>query len=302
MPALDPAQGTVVAAYGRRATLRLDDGREIGARIKGKKLAAVCGDRVRARPIADEPDWLIEAVLPRDNALTRPNLKGRTEVLAANLDGLAAVCADSPPPDWFVIDRYLCAAELMGCTGLVVFNKADTGRAPHEVGEELDAYRRIGYPALVCSAKVGVGMAELATELANRTAIVVGQSGVGKSSLINALTGGEQPTAALSTARREGRHTTVASVMLPLPAGGQVVDSPGVRDYAPATGSAAEVDSGFREIRAAAALCRFANCRHRREPGCAVKDAVDGGTIRPRRYESYRRLLNLAERREKRRY
>lgn len=302
MPAPDSVEGTVVAAYGRRTTLRLADGTEVGARIKGRKLVAVCGDRVRATPIANEPDWLIESVLPRDNALTRPNQRGRIEVLAANLETLVAVCADQPAPDWFVIDRYLCAAELMGCAGLILFNKADTGTAPSGMDEELERYRQIGYAALVCSARTGFGIDRLGTQLGACTAIVVGQSGVGKSSLINALTEGEQRTAEISAARGEGRHTTVASVMVPLPGGGHVVDSPGVRDYAPAIDSPAQVGTGFREIRETATRCRFANCRHRREPGCAVKDAVTAGDIAARRYESYKRLLNLAERRDKTRY
>lgn len=302
MPAPDPQQATVVAAYGRRSTLRLADGTEVPARLKGRRLATVCGDRVLAEPIDNEPEWLVVEVLPRHNALTRPNLKGRTEVLAANLDALVAVAAAEPRPDWFVVDRYLCAAELMNLSGLVAFNKADDGKAPPDATVELDGYRRVGYTVLVCSATHGHGLGDLATALTGRTAIVAGQSGVGKSSVINAMTDSGQRTADISVARGEGRHTTVASVMVPLAGGGFIVDSPGVRDYAPALESPAEVANGFREIRETSRGCRFADCRHRREPACAVKAAVDAGTIGERRYESYRRLLNLVERQEQKRY
>jgi ribosome biogenesis GTPase len=130
-----------------------------------------------------------------------------------------------------------------------------------------------------------------------KTAIIVGQSGVGKSSLINTLVGkAALRTAQISAKTREGKHTTVNSVMLPLPGGGAVIDSPGVRDYAPALESAAQVVAGFREIDEAGHGCRFANCRHLLEPGCAVKAAVETGDIEARRYESYRRTLRLLPR------
>lgn len=290
---LQPA--TVVAAYGRRTALRLANGAEVNARIKGRKLQAVCGDRVQARPIENEPDWLIESVDHRKNALTRPNLRGKAEILAANLDLLVAVCADQPAPDWFIVDRYLCAAELMRIAGAVVFNKVDAGSAPPHVVDELDQYAETGYPVAACSARTGNNLEAFTKIVSGNEAIIVGQSGVGKSSLINALTQSEQRTAEISVTRREGKHTTVATIMLPLPGGGYIVDSPGVRDYAPAIAEAADVAAGFPEIRSTAEQCRFANCRHRREPGCAVKAAVDEGRVAARRFESYRRLLNLTE-------
>jgi ribosome biogenesis GTPase len=137
--------------------------------------------------------------------------------------------------------------------------------------------------------------------LRDHTAIIVGQSGVGKSSIINSLLGEESlRTAEISGKTREGRHTTVNSELLDLPEGGTVIDSPGVRDYAPALTNAGQVLRGFREIDEAGQNCRFANCRHLREPGCAVKAAVESGAISARRYESYRRLLALTEKLDKR--
>lgn len=297
------SEGLVVATYGRRFELRLH-GRDdtVHARIKGRKLRPVCGDRVTASPIDGEDDWLIVNILKRRNELTRPNQRGVTEVLAANLDFIAVTCAPLPRPDWYVVDRYLCAAELMSIPAAVVFNKVDDGHADAADQEELSRYRELDYEVVECSAKTNRNIEVLAGLLRGRTAIIVGQSGVGKSSLINRLTSADQRTAALSAGSGEGRHTTVNSVMLRLPGGGDVVDSPGVRDYAPAIAEAADVEYGFREIHRTGRECRFGNCRHRREPHCAVKSALDDGRIHARRYESYRRMLLLTEQQEKGRY
>ncbi len=214
------------------------------------------------------------------------------EVLAANIDRLMVMAAATPEPDWSIVDRYLCAAELIDTDAAVVFNKIDIPAAD-AFEEVLDEYARIGYPALRCSAKTGHKVDAVAALLRDGVSIIVGQSGVGKSSLINRLLKDDrQRVAAVSDKSGEGRHTTVSSVMLQLPEGGAVIDSPGVRDYAPAL-EPDEVVAGYREIAAAARDCRFANCRHLREPGCAVKAAVDDGTISKRRYDSYRHLLAL---------
>ena len=287
---------TVIATYSQRMQLRLASGVEVVARIKGKRLKPVCGDRVSAVPIDNEDEWLITGIQPRDNELTRPNLRGQIEVLAANIDYLVAVAAAEPKPDWFVIDRYLCAAELMRIAAGVVYNKTDIGEMSADLQDELSNYRKVGYDTAMCSAESGEGLAGVQTMLRDRCGIIVGQSGVGKSSIINRLRGAPvQRTSAVSGKTGEGRHTTVNSAMITLPFGGVVIDSPGVRDYAPALQSSQAAAEGFREITATAPQCRFANCRHLREPGCAVKDAVERGDIAARRYESYKRIVNLTE-------
>ena len=288
------ATGLVVATYSRRMQLLLPDGRRVDARIKGKRIKPVCGDRVEAEPIPDEPDWLITAVCARRNELTRPNLRGKIEVLAANIDRLLVMAAPAPVPDWSIVDRYLCAAELTGASAAVIFNKSDL-RAAESVDEVLNDYTRIGYQAVRCSAKQRLNIDAIAALMRHGVSIIVGQSGVGKSSLINRLQQDDrQRVSAVSDKSGEGRHTTVNSAMLQLPGGGAVIDSPGVRDYAPAL-RPDEVVAGYREISTAGRDCRFANCRHLREPACAVKEAVEKGTISKRRYDSYRHLLALTE-------
>jgi ribosome biogenesis GTPase len=294
-------RATVIATYSRRMRLRLDDGSEVDARIKGKRLKPVCGDEVIAVPLRDEDDWLITAIEDRRNELTRPDTRGRVEILAANLDYLLVVAAAEPTADWFIVDRYLCAAELMKIDAGVAFNKIDVDAAA--AATELDTYRRAGYDAVACSALSGDGIDDVCQLLAGHRSIIVGQSGVGKSSIINCLLGTDiQKTSAVSDKSREGRHTTVNSIMLSLPGGAEIIDSPGVRDYAPALDSAFDAAQGFREFREEAQHCRFANCRHLREPGCAVKDEVERGGISARRYESYKRIVNLTEQLSEGRY
>jgi len=283
---------TVTAARGHRLELESADGRRLPARTKGKRLRVVCGDRVEAAPIGGEADWLITAVEPRDNVLARIDSRGRPEMLAANLDQLVVTAAVLPEADFFIVDRYLCAAELMGIEAAVVFNKSDLA---HAEPPELAVYETLDYSVLRASAETGGGIGTLAELLAGHVSMLVGQSGVGKSSLINAVVpGAGQRIAAVSEARREGRHTTVAAEMIALPRGGRLIDSPGVRDFAPHIAADVDVGAGFREIRAASAGCRFNDCLHRTEPGCAVREAVESGAISERRYTSYRRLLNLA--------
>jgi ribosome biogenesis GTPase len=287
---------TVIATYSRRMRLRLTSGHEVDARIKGKKIKPVCGDRVTAEPIDGETDWLIVEIADRRNELTRPNMRGQVEVLAANLDYLVVVAAAEPKPDWYIVDRYLCAAELMHIDAAVVYNKTDLESGVSAAADELSNYQSIGYAVVNCSATDGTGLGTLLQILEDRCAIIVGQSGVGKSSIINQLTGDpSQKTSNVSEKTGEGRHTTVNSAMIILPGGANVIDSPGVRDYAPALESSTIAALGFREITAAAQSCRFANCQHLREPGCAVKIGVDEGAISSRRYESYKRIINLTE-------
>jgi ribosome biogenesis GTPase len=294
---------TVIATYSRRMGLRLDSGEKVDARIKGKRIRAVCGDTVMAEPIKNEKDWLITRIGARRNELTRPNMRGQVEVLAANVDTLIIVASVSPLPDWYIVDRYLCAAELMGVESIVVFNKIDLLEGHDIEIPELQEYRDIGLSVIECSAETEKGISELRRALAGKCNIVVGQSGVGKSSLINKLViDSNQRTAQISSKSGEGRHTTVNSVMIPLIGGGYVIDSPGVRDYAPALSESSDAAQGFREIAAAAQSCRFANCRHLREPGCAVKDGIEQDTISYRRYESFKRVVNLTEKLSDNRY
>jgi len=275
--------------------LQLANGHKITARIKGKKLRPVCGDHVIAAPIPNEPEWLITEIRPRDNELTRVDSRGKKEILAANLDCIVVMAAAVPRPDWFVVDRYLAAAEIMGIECMVVLNKTDLRAESMEFDASLDDYSRIAYRVVSCSAKTGTNLDQLSAELAGKVSLIVGQSGVGKSSVINRIVvDAELRTGPLSDTSGEGRHTTVNSVLLDLPGGGAVIDSPGVREYAPTVAVMKDINRGFREILELSRQCRFADCKHLREPDCAVKSAVDDESISARRYESYKRLMSTS--------
>jgi ribosome biogenesis GTPase len=283
----------VVAAHGRRGIVEMDGIRRAFV-VKGRDLRVVCGDRARVEERPGSEAVLVLAVAPRRNTLARWRRNGaRDEPVAANLTRLVVVLAPAPAPDLYLADRHLCAAELMDCPALLAWNKADVAACPAEIAVE---YGRIGYEVVEVSARSGGGLERLRAALAGHTGVLVGQSGVGKSSLTNVLVPGcRAAVGELSAASAAGSHTTTALLMYAIPgsAGGWLVDTPGVRDFLPAIGPN-RVDAGFREIRELARRCRFADCRHEQEPGCAVKDAVEAGAVSRRRYESFRQLAASA--------
>jgi ribosome biogenesis GTPase len=252
----------------------------------------VVGDLVRIEPDPADDDWTVTDQLDRRNVLRRSDSRGLDESIAANLDQLAIVVAPRPPSDPFIADRYLAGAAYAGIAALLVVNKQDM--PPDE--RDLDfvvALKGTNLPVYRVSARSGAGLADLKSVLTDRRTLFAGQSGVGKSSLFNALSGSDvRATRTLSDASGEGRHTTVSSAILTLP-WGELVDTPGVRDYAPPLVPQRTVQDGYAEIARLAGSCRFQDCLHQREPACAVREAVARGDIAERRYESYRRLLNL---------
>jgi ribosome biogenesis GTPase len=252
----------------------------------------VVGDSVEWQPEADGTGT-VTRIAPRRTELARVDSRGRPEIVAANITDLVIVIAADPSPDWFLLDRYLAAAELGRLGALIVFNKSDVSVASPS---ELKDYGRLGYSSSHTSARTGSGLESLADALRGRRSVMIGQSGVGKSSLLNALVGDAiQSVGQLSAKSGQGRHTTTTAVLYSLPAGGELIDSPGVRDYAPYIADPRIVGDGFREFRPLAPNCRFQDCRHLSEPNCAVKRAVMDGEIAQRRYASYRRLYELSE-------
>jgi ribosome biogenesis GTPase len=284
--------GVVLASYGRGA-LVLSDGETLRCGLVGRKLRIVCGDRVtwRHRPADDGPS--VESVEPRRNLIERIDARGRAEPVAANIDRLAIVVAPEPVPDWFLVDRYWAGAAIKDVETMLIVNKQDLGM--DSLQAELANYRSLQLDCREVACQSGAGIEALQAAFAGSVTLLVGQSGVGKSSIVNALA----PEAAAQTAEltrdAEGRHTTTTARWYRLDQGTAIIDAPGVRDFAPPASIARAAARGFIEIHAAGVNCRFSDCRHFDEPGCAVRAAVTALKISPRRYESYRRLARLFE-------
>ena len=299
LPAAPPdaqrESGRIVASYGRTVMVEDATGRRLPCRLHGRRLSAVCGDTVSwARAPAQDAEGIVHAVEARRSLLMRLAGSGRSEPVVANLTQLVAMVAVVPAPDWSIVDRYLAGAAWCGIRAAVACNKAELG-VPPAMGAELDVYAAIGYRIVRCSTRAPPGLASLSAALAGECSVLVGQSGTGKSSLLNALVPEARAvTQEISAATEEGRHTTTSSVLHRLAGGGDLIDSPGVRDYAPPLPAPRSVASGFVEIAALAGGCRFADCLHLEEPGCVVRGALAAGRIWPRRFDSYRGLLALA--------
>jgi ribosome biogenesis GTPase len=284
--------GVVLASYGRGVLVQAGE-TTLHCGLKGRKQRVVCGDTVSWSSTAADDGPTVASVEPRRNLVERIDARGRAEPVAANIDRLAIVLAPEPAPDWFLCDRYWAGARLKEIDALVIVNKSDLGVG--ELQGELGAYRELGLCCLEVSASAMRGITELSDLLESRATLLVGQSGVGKSSLVNALV----PSAAAQTAEltrdAEGRHTTTTARRYRLTAGSSIIDAPGVRDFAPPASLVRAAERGFVEVHRLAADCRFNDCRHMEEPGCEVRTAVMAGRMSARRYESYRRLLRLYE-------
>jgi ribosome biogenesis GTPase len=284
----------VIAAFGRHLLVRNLAGEELKARPFGRGLAVVCGDRVRCRGDARSSEVHVLEILARASALYRSNARGGAEPVVANLSLLMIVIAPNPSPDLFVVDRYLSAALSGAVPALLITNKRELGISA-QLRSELDALAAAGYDSIECSARSGEGLAEVLDRCSGKVATLVGQSGVGKSSLVHRLVPDAKVEVGELVREAEGRHTTTASRLFDLPRGGHLIDSPGVRDFAPAIDKLAADHLGFIEVARLAPGCRFHDCRHMREPGCAVRTAAESGSLWPRRYESYRRMRRLHE-------
>lgn len=287
--------GQVIATFGRHLIVRAAGGQALPARPFGRLLGAVCGDQVRYRIDTRHEEVHALEVLPRRTALWRTSKRGGAEAVVANLTQLLVVLAPLPAPDLFVVDRYLCAASAGRMGATLIINKCELG-VEAALAAELEAYAAAGYAAVRCSAATGTRIDELVSALTPGTlAALVGQSGVGKSSLVARLAPQADVAIGELVREEEGRHTTTVARLFDLAHGAALIDSPGVRDFAPAVSALDERTLGFPEVARLAPACRFGDCRHMREPGCAVRAAAESGGLNPRRYESYRRLRRLQE-------
>ncbi|GAB2797192.1 small ribosomal subunit biogenesis GTPase RsgA [Halomonas shantousis] len=288
--------GRVIAHFGRTLDVEATDTRENASlhrcHLRANLDALVTGDRVVWREAGDG-SGVVVAKGERDNVLERPDPRGQLKPVAANIDQILIVFAVEPAPHANLIDRYLVAAEATGITPVLVLNKVDL--LPAEGGELralLGRYAALGYGVVSATTQHAHGLDALHERLTGRTSVFVGQSGVGKSSLIGRLLPDEElRVGALSVDSRKGTHTTTTARLYHLPAGGDLIDSPGIREFGLVHLDERQVTEGFIEFREFLGHCRFRDCRHDNEPGCALLEAIERGDIAPERFASYRQIL-----------
>ncbi len=295
-------EGLVAGIEQGACTVLLDDGVRVVARLRSalaseQQSRLAVGDRLSLER-TEGGEWVVERVLPRRTWLSRPDphMRHIERVIAANVEPVVIVVSMvAPPLHTGFIDRVLVAAQRGGASPVLACNKLDLAQdAGVESSElaKLGPYREIGIPVVACSARTGAGIDSLSELIAGRLCVFVGHSGVGKSSLLNAL----MPplgltTGAVRTGDGKGRHTTTHSCLYELQRGAMVIDTPGVREFGLGDTDADDLLGGFPELRRHAEGCRFLNCTHTHEPECAVRAAVDAGLVPPERYASYRKLV-----------
>lgn len=288
--------GRVIAHYGVQLAIEALEGELAGQRFRCHRRsnieALVTGDRVIWQPAAEGQTGVITALLPRESVLVRPDPYNKLKPVAANIDRILLVIAPAPTPSAELIDRYLIACETTGIRPVIVLNKADlmTPAEAERLGALLASFAVLGYETRTLSAHGDMG--DLLTLVAGRTVVFVGQSGVGKSSLINALLPDvAQKVHELSVNSKLGQHTTTTACWFDLPGGGALIDSPGIREFGVWHMDRDQLLAGFIEFQPHLGQCRFRNCSHAHEPGCALLVAMEAGQIQPRRLASFQRLV-----------
>ena len=301
------ATGTVVEYHREYCWVELPDGREVIAKPRGRLeldeqefAQQICvGDEVTV----EEPEpahHVVEAIAPRETWLLRRNVQGsfrrKPQCVVANADQLAVVIAPNPDLRVNVVDRYFLAALLGGLEPLLVVNKIDLDQ---HLGENVDvaALQRLDFRVHFTNALTGQGLDALALDLADRFTAFCGHSGVGKSTILARLTGLPLKIGSVQESGK-GRQTTTTARMHPLPGGGKVVDTPGVREFAVARLERIDVLDYFRDLAALTLNCQFRDCQHDQEPGCAVKAAIERGELSAERVRSFQSMLVEADRRD----
>ncbi len=278
--------GLVITRYGQRLLVESEAGDLVQCTARRNIDLSVAGDQVIFQ-MSDDNTGVVTALLERDNTLERSH-----KIIAANIDELWLVVAIEPHYQFDLIDRYLVVAENGNLPIRIIVNKIELSKNIEQVKTDFAMYQSIGYKVSYLSVKEQIGTAEFKQQLNDKTHIFLGQSGVGKSSLINELTPNlNLRVNEISKKSKLGKHTTTNTTLYHIPSGGDLIDSPGVREFHLNTLTSQEILSGFREFKPFVGQCKFRNCVHINEPNCAIKNALGNGSIHPKRYESYLNLI-----------
>ena len=279
-------QGIVITRYGQRQLVEDENGRVFQSVSRQNIGFSVAGDKVLFQKTKHD-DAIVTAIYPRDNELKRQD-----KLIAANIDQLWLVVAIEPHYEFELIDRYLIMAENSNLPIGIIVNKIELSSNKSKTENDFLNYQSLGYDVHFLSVKKQINLDFFKEQLVNKSHIFLGQSGVGKSSLINSLIPDLQLRVnEISSKSKLGKHTTTNTTIYHIPSGGDLIDSPGVREFQLDSLTELEIKSGFKEFRALSDACRFRDCRHINEPNCAVKESLDQGKINPNRYQSYLNIL-----------
>ena len=292
--------GRVVSRFGKHAIVETLDAQRQSHKcyIRRTIKSVVCGDNVVFRPSqsSEERDrGIVEAVLDRKSTLSRPDFYDGVKPIAANIDQIIVVSSIVPALSTHIIDRYLVACEHAQIPPIIVVNKVELldQESFDMVQEMLEVYQEIGYRVIFASCVSEQGLDELSSVLVDKVNVLVGQSGVGKSSLINQLLPDSQEVVGeISGNSGLGQHTTTAAKLIPFTLGGELIDSPGVREFGLWHLPVSDITNGFIEFRQYLGGCKFTDCTHRNDPGCLITQAVEKGEIDEERYESYLKIVD----------
>ncbi len=281
---------TVIASYGNQCKIETTDKQLLTAKSLKSIGKPLCGDKVSYKNEKNN-ETVITEILPRRSILSRRNnLNPKPKQIAVNIDQMIIVVSANDSIKYGLIDRYLIAAIFSNFTPVIALNKIDllTDDKAEQLKNRMQNYSDINIPLFYISAKNNKGIKALLDIMANKTNIVVGQSGVGKSSIVNAILL-DQPaiTKKISDSTNKGKHTTTTAYLYSIPGNGKLIDSPGIREFGLWNIEKSELAHGFKEIQQHSEQCKFRDCLHHAEPGCAVVAAVNEGTISKQRYESY---------------
>lgn len=294
-------QGRVIAYFGSTVTVETSEGEQFTCHWRRNQCLPVVGDEVIFERELNGEGGVILEILPRKRVLMRAERQRDPKPIAANIDDLVIVM---PPPPGFsanLLDQYAIAAELLGIRPVVLLNKSDLldEAACQQMASTLACYAQVPYPVLFTSCETGAGLTELENLLAGRTAVMVGPSGVGKSSLIQRLCQDEGIRIGEVSDKGAGKHTTTATRLYPVIGGGALIDSPGVRDFTLWSVSKEEALRGFPEFKPYLTGCQFRDCSHAVEPGCSLQAAVQAGKVSRERFKTFQFLLQQANKKQK---